>query len=71
MNWFKKLAYILCLVALLGAVSACSEEGPAEKAGKQIDEAMDQAKDQMDQMGDDAKSAFDDLKKKANEAMDN
>ncbi|WP_320173851.1 YtxH domain-containing protein [Maridesulfovibrio sp.] len=71
MSWLKKMAYVLCLVALLGAVSGCGEEGPAEKAGKKIDEAMDQAKDKMDDMGDDAKSAFDDLKKKANEAMDN
>ncbi|WP_319763520.1 YtxH domain-containing protein [Maridesulfovibrio sp.] len=70
MNWLKKIAYLLCLVALLGAFSACSDEGPAEKAGKKIDEAMDQAKDKMDDMGEDAKSAFDDLKEKANEAMD-
>lgn len=71
MNWLKRLVFVLCLVAFLGAMTGCGEEGPAEKAGKKIDEAMDSAKDKMDEMSDQAKDAYEDMKDKANEAMEN
>jgi hypothetical protein len=43
----------LCLVALLGSLVAtvnigCEKEGPAEKAGKKLDEVMDSVKKAVD-----------------------
>ncbi len=70
MKWMKRIAYVLCLVAFLGAMTGCSEDGPAEKAGRQIDEAMDAAKDKMNEMGDQAKDAYEDMKDQAKEAME-
>lgn len=43
------LAVCLTGLLLLGAVG-CSEEGPAEKAGKKIDEAMDSAKEKANEI---------------------
>ncbi|WP_432738766.1 YtxH domain-containing protein [Maridesulfovibrio sp. FT414] len=71
MTWLKRFVYVLCLVAVMAVVSGCDDaEGPAEKLGKQIDQAMDSAKDKMDEMGDKAKDAYEDAKDKAKEAMD-
>lgn len=39
----------LCIaLALLIGLWGCAEEGPAEKAGKKIDKAVEQAGEQMD-----------------------
>jgi hypothetical protein len=45
-----KPALIMIMVVLGAAVVGCeSSEGPAERAGKQIDQAADQAGDTIDQ----------------------
>jgi len=46
MNIWKKLIIIGCILAMMVPAFGCSEEGPAEKAGKEIDRAVDDAKDQ-------------------------
>lgn len=38
-------------------LSACQKEGPAEKAGKEIDKAVSQAGQQIQKAGDSLKSA--------------
>ncbi len=44
----KRLAVRLSLVGLLGmAMMGCEGEGPAERAGKEIDKAMDSANETM------------------------
>lgn len=51
----------LVLAAVLGistiGLAACSSEGPAEKAGKKVDNAGDSAGDAMDKAGDKADDA--------------
>jgi len=47
-------------VLLALSAAACEEEGPAEKAGKEIDKAAEKAADT-------AKETYDALKKKVNE----
>lgn len=42
---FRKMLAVLCVLALAFSLAACTEEGPAEKAGKKIDEAVDTVKD--------------------------
>lgn len=49
------------LIAFLTfAGGACREEGPAERAGEAIDEALDDAGDKVDDVVDDAKDKIDD-----------
>ena len=52
MKALKKLVYVLCLVAFMSVAFGCEKEGSAEKAGKQIDKAMDDASDSMKGMAD-------------------
>lgn len=47
----------LLIAALLGlgttaGLSACSDDGPAEEAGEEIDEAADEAEEAVDEAGD-------------------
>jgi hypothetical protein len=42
-GWFRnRLIWALVLLPLAGALSAC-DDGPAEKAGEAVDEAVDDA----------------------------
>jgi len=54
---FLKVFVALCVVAVfVVSVSGCAkEEGPMEKAGKEIDQAVDTAKDKVDQTAKDVK----------------
>jgi hypothetical protein len=45
MELWKKLLVIGCILAIMVPVFGCSEEGPMEKAGKQLDQAADDAAD--------------------------
>ncbi|MBG0790339.1 MAG: transport-associated protein [Desulfovibrionaceae bacterium] len=46
MKVWQKTLVIACILALfVPAFSGCSEEGPMEKTGKQLDKAADDAKD--------------------------
>lgn len=47
MKLWKKLIVIGCLLALMAPTFGCKEEGPMEKAGKQMDQAADDAKDSV------------------------
>ncbi|MCJ7601744.1 MAG: hypothetical protein MUO63_09630 [Desulfobulbaceae bacterium] len=47
MSFFKKMVMIGALVSLTMALVACSEEGTAEKAGRDIDKAFDSAKEKI------------------------
>jgi len=40
-------------------VTACKKEGPAERAGKEIDKAVDKAGDAVEDAGDKVKDAVD------------
>ena len=47
----SKMKGFLCLIVaalMLAGATACSEEGPAEKAGKEIDRAADKVKKAFD-----------------------
>jgi hypothetical protein len=57
------------LLLALGAVG-CRDEGPAERAGRAIDEAVDDAGNQMDEAMDHAKDTMDDAKKKMEDMGD-
>ena len=48
---------------------ACKQEGPAERAGRAIDDAGDDAKEALDDAGDAVKDAAEDASEKAKEAV--
>ena len=41
----RRITTLLASIALIMAVTACQKEGPAERAGKQVDKAVDSVKD--------------------------
>jgi len=41
----------LCLFPLVATVSSCREKGPAEKAGENVDEAIENVKDAVNPKG--------------------
>jgi hypothetical protein len=46
MGW---IGLVLAAAIAMGSATACSEEGPAEKAGKALDEAAEDAKESADE----------------------
>lgn len=52
MRVFRNAVVLSAVVAMLAVVAGCEKEGPAEKAGKQIDQAVQQAGDQAKQAAD-------------------
>lgn len=42
---------------LVGLMIGCQKEGPAEKAGKEVDKAVEKVGQQMEKAGDDIKDA--------------
>jgi len=51
--------FLLALILAIGGASlaACNDQGPAEEAGEEIDDAMDDAADEME----DAREEMEDL----------
>jgi len=48
----KKLSIFIALIILSAGIAACEKEGPAEKAGEKVDEAIEQAGDKIEEAGD-------------------
>ena len=49
MKFFRFAIMFLFLGALLVGFTACGEEGPGERAGKALDEMVDDAKDELEE----------------------
>ena len=45
MRIWKKMLVVCCLLAMMVPAFGCSEEGPMEKAGKEVDQAVEKATD--------------------------
>ncbi|TBR09767.1 MAG: hypothetical protein EPO47_05360 [Rugosibacter sp.] len=64
MNFGKTASAVLGMGALLIVLSACQkQEGPAERAGKEVDKAIDQAGQQIEKAGDKIQDAAKDDKR--------
>jgi hypothetical protein len=50
MKRIKTLAALLLALTLTLGLAACREEGPAEKAGKKVDETMEKASEKMNEL---------------------
>lgn len=47
MKLWKKMVVVGCLLTLMVPVFGCQEEGAMEKAGKQLDQAAEEAEDSV------------------------
>ncbi len=64
-NW---LQHGLVACAAVAALSACQQEGPAEKAGKKVDKAVEQAGDKVDKAAEKVGDALKQAGEKVKEA---
>lgn len=59
MKSLRMLALLLLVTLGLVAVAGCEQDGPAERAGENIDEGMEEMGDQAEDMADDTEDAMD------------
>jgi uncharacterized protein YjbJ (UPF0337 family) len=56
---FKKFIVVAMLLAFVSVGFGCQNEGPAEKAGKKIDQSIEKAGDALEDAGDKVEDAGD------------
>lgn len=59
----RNLVVALVLGVLVTGLFGCKKEGPAERAGRGIDEGAEKAGQQIEKAGDKIKDTIDDMKK--------
>ena len=65
MNTFaKKSASLAAALAMMLAVAACEKEGPAERAGKSVDNAVENTGEKIEPAGEKVQDAADGRDKK-------
>jgi hypothetical protein len=60
----------LAFSALAAGATACHEEGPAERAGRHIDEAAEESEGALEELGREVGEAADESKEAADEIRD-
>jgi hypothetical protein len=63
-------AGLIAAFAFAGASVGCREEGPAERAGKALDEAAEDAQEGLEDLADQGEGAFEDAGEAVDEAID-
>ncbi len=64
MNFKKSAVIVLAMAVLMAGLSGCKkEEGPAERAGKSLDNAVQKAGEKVEQAGEKIQDAAKDAKK--------
>jgi hypothetical protein len=66
----RKLAIVLLVVGLGFGIGACERKGPAERAGEQIDKAVEGAGDKVEQAGEKVGGAAEEAAEKVEEKTD-
>ena len=59
----KTLAAALAAAVLIAGLSGCQKQGPAERAGKAVDKAVDKTGQQIEKAGEKIQDAAKDAKK--------
>lgn len=57
----KGISMAALLFAGALALTGCREPGPAEEAGREIDDAVEDARDALDDLGDETEDALEEL----------
>lgn len=68
-NIYRHLLPGLALAALLG-LSGCEREGPAERVGQKVDDAVEEARDTLDDASDEVEDAAEQAQDTASDASD-
>jgi hypothetical protein len=64
----KKVLLVLCSGMLIVAFTSCKKEGPAERAGKKMDNAVEKAGDKIKESADKAGEKIEEAGKKLKES---
>jgi hypothetical protein len=67
MNILGKLLMVLCLGMALSLLAACEKEGPAERAGKKLDQMMEETRESMEEAGEDVEKEYEEMKESEEE----
>jgi hypothetical protein len=70
MSVIKKLFLIFITSFFMIGLNGCPEEGPAERTGEKIDEAVEDAGEKMEETGEKAGEAMEEAGDKAEDATD-
>jgi len=70
MNTVKKILALLCGLAFLAFFTACEDEGPMERTGKKVDEAVENTQEQMEEAGDKAQEQMEEVGDAMQDAAD-
>jgi maltose-binding protein MalE len=70
MRILGKVLVVLFSALLLIAFAACEKEGPAERAGKKVDETVEKAQQKMEETGDKVSQQMEEAGKKVEEATE-
>ena len=62
--------FVVVIFACIFALTACKQEGPAEKAGEKVDQTVEKAGDKIDQSAKEASEKIDQTAEKAEQKMD-
>lgn len=62
-NLTQRVITVLMMIVLMIGLSACTKEGPVEKAGKKIDKTIEKAGEQIEKAGEKVQDAVKDTKK--------
>ena len=69
MSFSKKVIMSLCCFICVVAVTACKKEGPAERAGKSIDQTVEKAGEKVKQTTEKAGEKIEDAGKKLKDSV--
>lgn len=70
MSTLRNLQHCVFAVLLAAGATACEREGPAERAGEEVDEAVSEAKEDAAEAKEDLKEAIDDVKGRAQDVKE-
>lgn len=59
-NGLFSIFFALLLALSVGVLAGCEDQGPAEEAGENVDEAVEEAGEQMEEAADEAEDEIDD-----------
>lgn len=59
----RTTASLLAIVGLCAALAGCQKEGPAERAGKEVDNVVEKAGDKIEKAGESIEKAAEENKK--------
>jgi len=64
----RRLVVLLVAAAFMFPLAACEKEGPAEKAGEEIDETVEKAGEKMEEAGEEVTQEVEEAKEEVRES---